>query len=75
MSEQYTHRNGETDYPAVAGAYWQVHPVSGEMRPSIIDERDIEFARYVNALPQTRNKIGGYFRYYGPIPKPKVDEP
>lgn len=72
INGRYAHRNGQTDYPREPGHYWTEHPVSHELSTTKIDQHDIEFADKVNAMPTTIHKIGGYYRYYGPIPEPDV---
>lgn len=70
----YSHRNGETDYPAEAGAYWKEHPISHELRTIMISQLDIEFAILLNQRSAPARRIGGYFKYYGPIPLPDVEK-
>lgn len=68
---QYSHRNGEVLFPAEPGFYFREHPITGELTTKHVTERDIEFGKFVDALPTTIHKVGGYYKYYGPIPEPE----
>ncbi len=64
---RYTHRNGETAPPDIAGWYWTTTPVRREFHPIFCYGKDID--------PHYESIYGwGRMTYYGPIPQPVTKE-
>ena len=64
---RYTHRNGETAPPDIAGWYWTTTPVRREFHPIFCYGKDID--------PHYESIYGwGRMTYYGPIPQPITKE-
>lgn len=68
MSEQYSHRNGETEVPAVGGLYWYINDenpdsaLTGMLEVKIINGNTIIWTDYPYTL--------GQGRWWGPVTPP-----
>lgn len=74
MTQQYSHRNGETQSPEVEGYYWIDYEVIPGYHMLLVIEKPIGLykvievnRRFVDAVPV--ESVQG--RWYGPIPKPE----
>lgn len=68
--KEYSHRNGEKDYPQEIGFFFQEHPTTHYLSLLRVTADLIRLSNLVDNSPKTVHPMSGFYHYYGPIPLP-----